>query len=130
LSTLLEEIIILLKIRKFQLFEVIKSWGTTLTKHLDKPHKPHIEFVEFVEHSVLFCLCCFLVRLWFKLRASCLQNRHFTAWATPPVHFALVIFGDGFSNYLLGLPSVILQISASQVGRIIGVNHHVGGFLL
>jgi hypothetical protein len=33
----------------------------------------------------------FSVGLAFELGASCLQSRHPTAWATPVVHFALVI---------------------------------------
>jgi hypothetical protein len=30
--------------------------------------------------------------LVFEFRASGLLDRYFTAWATPPIHFALVIF--------------------------------------
>jgi hypothetical protein len=36
-------------------------------------------------------LSLFLVGM--DLQASCLQSRHSTAGATPPVHFALGIFG-------------------------------------
>jgi hypothetical protein len=59
------------------------------------------------------------VGLGFELRALHLQNRYFTAWATPPVHFALVIFWKwvGLENYLSGLalnhdpPNLILPSS-------------------
>jgi hypothetical protein len=37
----------------------------------------------------------FLVRLGFELRAWCLQSRCSSAWATPPVHFSLVIVEMG-----------------------------------
>jgi hypothetical protein len=33
----------------------------------------------------------------FELRALCLQSRHSTTWGIPPVHFALIIFGDRVS---------------------------------
>jgi hypothetical protein len=36
------------------------------------------------------------VRLEFEFRALCLQSRNFTAWATPPVHFIMVILEMGF----------------------------------
>jgi hypothetical protein len=56
------------------------------------------------------------------LRALCLQCRHFTIWAIPLVHFALVIFGDGvLQTICLGWPwTAILPILASQVARITG----------
>jgi hypothetical protein len=61
----------------------------------------------------------------FELRASCLQSRHFTTWATPLVHFALVILEMGISQTIC--PgwhwTEILPISASQEARIIGVSH-------
>jgi hypothetical protein len=37
----------------------------------------------------------FLVGLGFELRTWCLQNRHSTARATPPAHFALLILEMG-----------------------------------
>jgi hypothetical protein len=54
-----------------------------------------------------------------------LQSRHSTALAKPPVHFALVIFGDGGPmSYLSGLTlNLILLISASQVVRIIDMSY-------
>jgi hypothetical protein len=50
----------------------------------------------------------------------------------PPVHFALVIFGDeGIENYLPGLAwTSVFLISASQVARIIGVRHWMKPVLL
>jgi hypothetical protein len=39
----------------------------------------------------------------FELRTSHLQSRLSTAWATPEVHFAVVIFEMGLVNYLPGL---------------------------
>jgi hypothetical protein len=55
-----------------------------------------------------------LVWLAFKLRVQCLQSRCSTAWATPVVHFALVICS--------GWPrTTSLLISASLVPRIVGV---------
>jgi hypothetical protein len=36
--------------------------------------------------------------LGFELRALCLESRHFTALATQPVHFALVILEMGVSR--------------------------------
>jgi hypothetical protein len=54
----------------------------------------------------IYIFCFVLVGLGFELRASILQSRHSTAQAMPPVHFALVIFGDGdLSNYLPRLAS-------------------------
>jgi hypothetical protein len=47
----------------------------------------------------------FLVELGFKLRALCLQKKHSTACATPPVDFALVILEMSLVNYLPGLAS-------------------------
>jgi hypothetical protein len=38
---------------------------------------------------------CFLVELGFELRASHLQRRYSTVFATPPVDFALVILEVG-----------------------------------
>jgi hypothetical protein len=53
-----------------------------------------------------------------------LVKQHSTAWATPPVHFALVIFWrGGLQNYLLGPPTSILPISTSQEGSITGMSH-------
>jgi hypothetical protein len=55
--------------------------------------------------------------LEFEFKASHLQSRHFTTWAIPLVHFALVILEMGVSQ------TIILPISASQVAKIIGVSH-------
>jgi hypothetical protein len=65
----------------------------------------------------------FLVGLGFEVRASCLQSRHSTAWAIPPVHFALVILEIGVSWGLSWPQIAILPISSSQVARITGVSH-------
>jgi hypothetical protein len=57
-------------------------------------------------HSISVTFFFFLVGLGFELRVSPLQSRHSAAWTTPPVHFALLIFGDGgLMNYLPGLAS-------------------------
>jgi hypothetical protein len=72
----------------------------------------------------LFCLF-FLVGLGFELRASHLQSRHTISWATPPVHFALIILEMGVSWTICpGWPRTeILPISTYQVTRITGVSH-------
>jgi hypothetical protein len=65
------------------------------------------------------------VGLGFELRALSLQSRHSTAWATPPVHFALVILKMGSCElFPPGWPQItILLISASQVAKIAGRSH-------
>jgi hypothetical protein len=64
------------------------------------------------------------VGLRFELRTSGLQRRPSSTWATPPVHFALVILEMGsrelFAHAGLEPPSLI---SASQVAGITGVNY-------
>jgi hypothetical protein len=52
----------------------------------------------FIIIIILGCVC-WGGELEFELRASHLQSRHFTtwAWATPPVHFVLVILKMGVS---------------------------------
>jgi hypothetical protein len=87
--------------------------------------------------SLSFCFC--FEGLGFELRASRLQSRCCTTWATPPVHFALVLLEMGVSwTIFLGWPQTeILPILASQVARITGVSHWhldraallVGGFI-
>jgi hypothetical protein len=60
------------------------------------------------------------VGLDFELRASHLQSRCPTIRATPPVHFSLVIFGDGRLSRTICLdrPWIMsLQILASQVAK-------------
>jgi hypothetical protein len=53
-----------------------------------------------------FFLIVVALELVFELRALSLQSRRSTTRATPPVHFALVIFGDGgLTNYLPRLTS-------------------------
>jgi hypothetical protein len=37
------------------------------------------------------------------LNSLCLQSRHSTTWPTPPVHFSLVTFEWGLTDYLSGL---------------------------
>jgi hypothetical protein len=78
---------------------------------------PHFDFL---------CLFKFFGGNW----ALCLQNRHSTTWATPPVHFALLSFGDGVLQTLCTgwSPTVILLISASQVARMTGVSHWCPAF--
>jgi hypothetical protein len=50
---------------------------------------------DFSYHKLFFFF--FLVRLKFEVRASYLQSWHSIAWATPPVHFALVSLEMGVS---------------------------------
>jgi hypothetical protein len=59
-----------------------------------------------------------LVGLEFELKSLHLQSRCSTAWATTPVHFALVILEKGVSQTIcLGWPQILtLPISVSQVG--------------
>jgi hypothetical protein len=62
--------------------------------HLLSSHGIQLFFI----HSWRSLLCLhffFLVGLVFELRASHLQTKHSTPWATPPVHFALVILETG-----------------------------------
>jgi hypothetical protein len=47
--------------------------------------------LEYTETTFFF----YLVELEFTLRASHLQSRHSTVWATPLVHFSLVILEMG-----------------------------------
>jgi hypothetical protein len=49
---------------------------------------PSVSFFR-VTGSLIFLLL--LMELGFELRALCLQSRYSITWATPPVHFALVI---------------------------------------
>jgi hypothetical protein len=51
-----------------------------------------------------------------------LENQVLYAWATPPVHFVLVILEMG-SHDLFAQAGLKLLISASQLVRIIGVSH-------
>jgi hypothetical protein len=73
--------------------------------------------------SLLSLSLFFLVGLGLELRASYLQSRHATAWATHPVHFPLVILELGGvvsqSNFLGWPRTEIFPISA----RITGVSH-------
>jgi hypothetical protein len=48
-----------------------------------------------------------------------LQSRHSTAWAMPPIHFALLILGRGLINYLaLNYNSPDLNLSSSKDYRL------------
>jgi hypothetical protein len=63
----------------------------------------------------------FLAGLGFELRFLYLKSRYCSiTWATPPVHFALVIL-ELFAQ--VDLRTAILQISASQVARITGMSY-------
>jgi hypothetical protein len=66
----------------------------------------------------------FFVGPGFKFKALYLQNRRSTPWATPPVHFVLVIL-EMVSRELFAWAGLRLQSSwsAFQVARIIGVSH-------
>jgi hypothetical protein len=83
--------------------------------------KMHIVLVIISDIEAFF----FLVRLGFERRALYLQSRHFMAWATTPVHFALVILHMGISwTICLGYPgSTVFWTSASQVARITDMSH-------
>jgi hypothetical protein len=66
----------------------------------------------------------FLVIVGFKLGAMCLQSRHSTTWAKPPVHFALITLEMWVWTICLGWPvTEIFLISASQVARITEMSH-------
>jgi hypothetical protein len=66
----------------------------------------------------------FFLSLRVDLRTLSLQSRLSTTWATPQVHFALVILEMGVSNYLPGLAlNLSRPVSASQVARVTGVSH-------
>jgi hypothetical protein len=82
-------------------------------------------FFPFLFSLVLFCFVHFLVGLGFELRALHLQSRSSTAWATPLVHFALVILEIGIlvNNLPELAPTLTLPISASQVAGITGLSH-------
>jgi hypothetical protein len=65
-----------------------------------------------------------LVGLGFELRALSLQSRHSTAWATPLVHFALLILEmRGLVNYFPRLASTLHPPDLSLSARITGVSH-------
>jgi hypothetical protein len=79
-------------------------------------------------YSPPYILSFFFFFWWgwnFELRALCLQSSHSYPWATPSVHFALVILEDGVSWTICPYwpLTMILQISASQVARITGMSH-------
>jgi hypothetical protein len=63
-----------------------------------------------LEFSIYFFFFLFLVRLGFEFRTPCLQSRNATAWATPPIHFDLVILETG-SQELLALAGLELRFS-------------------
>jgi hypothetical protein len=75
------------------------------------------------ELTVLFFGFFFWCSWGFELRTPHLQSRCSTASATPPVHFALVIFEIGSGTICPGWPrTMILLICASEVVRITGVS--------
>jgi hypothetical protein len=79
---------------------------------------------------VFFFFLSVLPVLGFKLRASWVLGRHSTTWAMPPVHFAQVILEMGVFCIISHPQTIILQISASQEARIIGMSHqHLASFL-
>jgi hypothetical protein len=72
-----------------------------------------------------FFIVVVLVGLGFELGALHLQSRHFTAWATLPLHSILVwLFGDMDSRTVCpGWPQIMIPlISTSQVARLPGVS--------
>jgi hypothetical protein len=76
-----------------------------------------------------------LVCMGFHLKALHLLSNLYSIWATPPVHFALVILLMGVSWIICSdWPwTVILQISVSQVASIAGMRHRCpdyGNFFL
>jgi hypothetical protein len=58
--------------------------------------------------------------LVFELRVSHLQSRLSTTWATPPVHFVLLILEMGSCEQFAQTGARILLISASPVAGITG----------
>jgi hypothetical protein len=64
---------------------------------------------------MFFSFFLFLVGLGFELRLVCLQSRHTTTWATPPIQFSLVVLEMGVSQIICWAG---LLLSASQVARI------------
>jgi hypothetical protein len=69
--------------------------------HLLVHEQPVPKVTRETHSSFLWVLVWFgLMGLRFELRTSPLQSRHSIAWATPPVHFALVVWRWGLVNYL------------------------------
>jgi hypothetical protein len=68
-------------------------------------------------NPVLVGFFFFLVGLGFELWALRLPSRNSTAWATPPVHFALVILEMGYCGLFAWVVLELLGILASQVAR-------------
>jgi hypothetical protein len=71
---------------------------------------------------------------WLYANTTAFYKAGSTTRATPPVHFALVTFGDqAFQTIFLGWPqTIVLPISISQVAGIIGMSRWfpVGMFFL
>jgi hypothetical protein len=81
--------------------------------------KCHLLCIKYTFHCLFFFLCLFF---FFGLRASQLQSRRSTTWATPPVHFTLGILVS--QTICLGWSWItILLISSSQVARITDMSH-------
>jgi hypothetical protein len=86
---------------------------------------PSVLFFFLLFFLLFLCFCLVLVGLGFELRALSLQSRCFTTWATPPVHFALVILEMGVlsTSCPSWLQTTILPISDSQIAKITGVSY-------
>jgi hypothetical protein len=77
-------------------------------------------FLFFSMHSFLF----FFWWDWGLNSALCLQSRFSIPWATPPVHFAVILEMGVSWTICLGQPqTMILLNSASQVAGIIDMSH-------
>jgi hypothetical protein len=65
----------------------------------------------------------FFFGMGFELRALCLQTGRSTAWATPPVHFAVILEMRVSWTISLSWPRTeIFPISAFQLARMTGVS--------
>jgi hypothetical protein len=114
-----------------------KRWySLTRTGRVDRKHwvDSHVLFESWkfpmksaIYHKVYLLL--FLMGLEFELRASYLQSRCTTVWATPPVHFAHVILEMGVLWVIWPWTTILLS-SASQLARIIGMSHQCLVYLL
>jgi hypothetical protein len=71
----------------------------------------------------------FFVGQWFELRASHLQSRHSTSWASTLVHFALVTL-EVRSHKLSAQDGLEIQSSQSQPPKKLGLQSWVTGYQL
>jgi hypothetical protein len=76
---------------------------------------PSLAFVHKLSQFLLLATknLFFFMEPEFELRTLCLQSRHSTAWATPPVHFGMVILEIG-PRKLLACTGLQFRPSRSQ----------------